>query len=216
MPRPNDTYFCSQCGTQLVPPPPRKKGKLWPPIFFMTLMMAVGIAIFIVTGSDATSPSATPWFSVEDGILYFDNELYTGDGQLEIPATVNGQQVTALSDGCFQDCDVLESVTLPDTLVSIGNRSFQNCDNLRGIKLTENVESIGPEAFYSCSSLEAIYIPESVGSIGINAFSACFQLKHVFFTGDREDWTALYPQYISRDTQIYSVSGPDADSYTPI
>lgn len=215
MPRPNGVNFCHRCGTPLATTAP-KKGKLWPPIVFMVVMLVVGSIIFAVTVTPTPQPSDTPWFAIKDGTLSFDPDLYTGGPQLEIPETVNGQTVTALSDECFANCDELETVILPDTLLSIGDQAFMGCDNLHGIKLTEQITSIGSEAFYNCSSLEAIYIPESVESVGIHAFSACLRLEHIFFAGDLTAWMELYPQYISNDTQIYAVSGPDADSYTPL
>lgn len=216
MPRPNDIRFCSQCGTELLAPPKQKKGKLWPPIVFMAVMVAVGCVCFALTRPEESQPSSTPWFSVEDGVLSFDAELYTGSSVLEIPDTVDGETVTALADGCFQEYSPLETVILPDTLEVIGNQAFLGCENLRGIKLTENVEAIGHEAFYNCPSLEAIYIPGSVDTVGTNAFSACFNLKHVFFVGDLEEWRTLYPQNMGNNTQIYEVSGPNADSYAPL
>lgn len=213
MPRPNDAKFCRQCGTELLPPPKKKKGKLWPPIVFMAVMLAVGCVCFALTAPEDPQPSATPWFAVEDGVLSFDAEAYTGGPVLEIPATVDGKTVTALAQGCFQDCDELETVILPDTLQSIGDDAFLGCESLRGIKLTENVETIGQKAFYNCPSLEAVYIPESVNSVGKNAFSGCFNLEHVFFDGDQNDWAAIYPQNIGSNATIYQVSGPEADSY---
>lgn len=216
MPRPNDIHFCRQCGAELTAPEKPKKGKLWPPILFMVVMVVVGSIIFATSQPVQSQPSPAPWFTVENGVLSFQSELYQGDSQLEIPASVDGQTVTALADGCFQGCTSLEMVILPDTLERIGDYAFLGCESLRGIKLTEKVTFIGREAFYNCPALEAIYIPESVQSVGVNAFSACFALEYVFYAGDLEGWMEIYPQYINSDTRIYTVSGPDADSYAPI
>lgn len=216
MPRPNDALFCRQCGGPLIQPPEPKKGKLWPALLFMAVMVAVGCWVFMVAPAEQPRQTPNSWFTVENGILFFQQENYTGGAELEIPSTVDGQTVTALSDRCFMECDTLETVVLPESLRSIGEQAFMGCDSLRGIKLTEQVESIGAEAFYNCPALEAIYIPESVRFIGVNAFSACFQLRHLFYCGDLEGWTALYPYYINSKAQIYGVSGPEADSYAPL
>lgn len=215
MPRPNGVNFCDRCGTPLVTTAP-KKGKLWPPILFMAVMLVVGCIIFAATVTPAPKPSNTPWFTIEDGTLSFDPDLYTGSPQLEIPDTVSGQPVTALSDKCFWNCADLEEIILPDNLISIGERAFEGCVSLRGIKLPEQVQSVGSEAFYDCTALEAIYIPASVETMGVDSFYGCSQLEHIFFAGDLRDWMELYPQYINKDTQIYGVSGPDADSYAPL
>ncbi len=216
MPRPNDIRFCRQCGAELIHPHTPKKGRIWPPILFMVVMIVVGSVIFASSQPALSQPSPTPWFTVENGVLSFHPELYQGDAQLEIPSTIDGQTVTALADGCFQGCTGLEMVILPDSLERIGGYAFLGCEDLRGIKLTEKVTFIGQEAFYNCPALESIYIPASVQSVGVNAFSACFALDHVFYAGDLDGWMELYPQYINSDTKIYAVSGPDADSYSPL
>ena len=216
-PRPNDPVFCGECGTPLIAPPKPKQGKLWPPLLFLAVMFTIGCVVFALTYTpDNIAPSADPWFSINDGVLSFDETLYTGDGKLVIPESIDGQTVTALSDDCFQDCDLITSVTLPDSLTSIGKNAFADCDYLRGIKLTESITSIGSGAFADCDSLEAIYIPASVNSIGRDAFSDCDVLRNIFFVGDLVAWKQLYPQYIGADTEIFTVSGPNAESYSPM
>ena len=214
MPRPNDPCFCSECGTPLIAPPARKKGKIWPPILFMVVMLTVGSVLFALTKTD-TPTSKTPWFTIEDGVLYFNPEKYTGGPTVKIPATVNGETVTTLSAGCFQNCDDLVFVELPDTLTAIGGNAFSNCDKLRGVKLPENVRRIGSRAFANCGSLEAIYVPKAVTAIGTDAFLGCDSLQHIFFVGNHLQWSTLYPDRINSMTEIYTVSGPDAETFSP-
>ncbi len=47
---------------------------------------------------------------------------------------------------------------------------FEGCTDLTSITIPESVTSIGDEAFYGCSNLTTITIPESVTSVGGNAF----------------------------------------------
>ncbi len=186
-PRPNDIMRCSVCGSELVPLSQPKKGRLWPPALLLAVMLLVGVAVFLMTRAPS---SQTPWFTVEDGVLSFDQARYTGGSVLEIPATVDGQTVTAIGTGAFQDCDCL-----------------------RGIKLPESLTVIEDRAFYNCDKLEAIYVPGNTHTIQQDAFSGCERLIHIFYAGDLKDWQALYPQTITKETQIYTVSGPDAQEY---
>ena len=57
----------------------------------------------------------------------------------------------------MQSCEHLESVSLPNTLKSIGHDAF-NCSNLSYVEVPESVESIGAEAFYTNSEQIDIYI----------------------------------------------------------
>lgn len=208
MPRPNDVRFCKECGTALIMP---KKGKLWPPMIIMVCMLLIGTIVFVAT---RTTGPVTPWFTIEDGVLYYDDTLYTGSSVLQIPATVDGQTVEQIGPDSFRDCDTITEVILPDTVHTIQAGAFQDCDALVCVKFPESLVSIEENAFYGCGDLEAIYIPEAVQTIGQDAFSRCISLEHIFFVGDASDWKDLYPQTINAATQIYTVSGPDATGYT--
>lgn len=213
IPRPNDPHFCSQCGTQLVTLSPTKKGRILPPIIFMVIMLIIGTTVFFVFAP--TSRSSTPWFTVVNGELHFDETLYTGGSELTVPSTIDGQIVTSLSEYCFYGCTELTTINLPNTIERIGSGAFSDCTSLRGIKLPEGVDTIGQEAFYGCSALEALYIPGSVRSIGTNALQDCPKLRHIFIVGDSEHFNSIYSQNLSPQTKIYSVSGPDAENYFP-
>jgi hypothetical protein len=217
MPRPDDPTFCSECGTALIPLPKPQKGRLWPPVLFMAVMLTVGCIIFAFTWKDNSSaPASAPWFSMENGELYFDALTYLGGDVLTIPESVNGQTVTAISDSCFQDCDFLTEVIFPDSVTTIGDNAFEDCDGLQGVKLPESITAIGTYAFYDCDALEAIYIPGSVDTIGGFAISDCDALRHIFFVGNRAKWNEVYPGTLDSKTTIYAVSGPDANSFHPI
>ena len=84
---------------------------------------------------------------------------WNGDkSELVIPATIDGKKVAAIGDGAFYapyyDHYGLTSVTIPDSVTSIGDFAFE-----------------------ACPSLISITIPNSVTSIGINPFNYCKKLK---------------------------------------
>jgi len=71
------------------------------------------------------------------------------------------------------------SITIPNSMTSIGNEAFKNCSGLTSITIPESVTSIGEYAFYGCSGLTSITIPNNVTSIGRYAFNGCFGLVSV-------------------------------------
>ncbi len=79
----------------------------------------------------------------------------------------------------FKKCTQLSSVTIPDSVLAIGDYAFDNCTALMKITFGKNLESIGYAAFNSCSFLMGVTIPDSVTYIGGYAFYSCDTLVKV-------------------------------------
>lgn len=82
--------------------------------------------------------------------------------------------VTAIPIEMFLGCTALTSITIPDSVVEIGNHAFSG-SGLTSITIPDSVTSIGQNAF-SGSGLTSITIPDSVKTIGDSAFEGCKDL----------------------------------------
>jgi hypothetical protein len=56
----------------------------------------------------------------------------------------------------------LTSITLPNTVTTIGDAAFKECTSLTSITLPDSVTTIGQSAFYGCHSLTYISVPASL------------------------------------------------------
>lgn len=92
---------------------------------------------------------------------------------------INGGTSIPAYDGGFYNCKNLTSVTIPDSITSIGAGAFSGCENLTTIRLPSNITEISSHTFNECKSLKSIIIPDSVTSIGDGAFSRCESLNNV-------------------------------------
>ncbi len=79
----------------------------------------------------------------------------------------------------FKNCVNLESIIMPNSLISIGDYSFFNCKKLYEVNIPNNVNRIGCWAFFNCSNLREVYFPNHILSIGEYAFSKCSKLKEI-------------------------------------
>ena len=58
------------------------------------------------------------------------------------------------------------SVTIPDSVTSIGVGAFYGCSSLTSVSIPDSVMSIGPGAFYKCSNLiNVIFEGKTLGEV---------------------------------------------------
>lgn len=60
----------------------------------------------------------------------------------------------SISDDAFSKCNKLTSITIPESVKTIGARAFSGCSSLTNITIPLSLKSIGEDAFWGCSSLK--------------------------------------------------------------
>ena len=86
------------------------------------------------------------------------------------------QSVTSIGDYAFSRCEKMDSLTINDAATSIGSWAFDECYKLTTLSLGKNITTIGDYAFLDCHKLDNVTIPQSVTSIGKSAFYRCYAL----------------------------------------
>ena len=100
-------------------------------------------------------------------------------GDLIIPSILGGYPVAAIADLAFSNNSKLTSVTIPDSVTSIGHSAFRGSVNLQSVTIAGGVETIADEAFGGCTALTNVVLPNTLISFGIWVFSGCTALTGV-------------------------------------
>ncbi|MBQ8790404.1 MAG: leucine-rich repeat protein [Ruminiclostridium sp.] len=144
--------------------------------FLLSIATFVTMAVLCVVSAGAESYNGFEYSVLTDGTVSITS--YTGGNSVvEIPSVIDGKTVTVIADKAFYGQRSLASVTMPDTITTLGNEVFNCCESLETVSLSDALTSIGEKAFYECISLKSIYIPYNVKTIGDYAFYFCERLS---------------------------------------
>ena len=116
-----------------------------------------------ITCNDYTSEQGF-CYTISDSIVTITG--YTGmDIDIVIPSTIDGLPVSSIGTDAFRYCTGLTSVTIPDSVTSIGSYAF-SYSGLSNVIMPDSIIEIGVGSFSNCPTLTEIDIPNSVTSIG--------------------------------------------------
>jgi hypothetical protein len=105
------------------------------------------------------------------------NNAFRNCGGLET-ITIS-DSVTTIGTNAFDGCRSLTDITIPDSVTRIDNYAFNGCSVLVSIIIPDNVTIIGTYVFQNCNSLESVTIGNKVTTIGNYAFNGCSVLASI-------------------------------------
>ena len=120
--------------------------------------------------------------------------------------------VTTIGMAAFWWCTSLESIDIPDSVNTIEQMAFGVCTSLKSVTLPKNLERIRFRCFMH-TGLEIVTIPASVKAIKADAFSTCEKLDNICFAGTTEQWQqiALEDSWCNSNTPAKIVHCTDGD-----
>ena len=119
---------------------------------------------------------------------------------ITVPTKLNRRKVTGLGESSFSGiyssdhpknynlrsfCNQIQSVTIPESVTSIGKSAFEHCSKLDSLTINGVATSmIGAYAFNGCTSLTSLSLVGSFQTIGDYAFAYCTSLTSLLLTGN--------------------------------
>lgn len=114
---------------------------------------------------------------------------------IKIPSELGGHPVTGLGEYSFAAnpydghqgnplCSKIRSVTIPQSVTSIGKRAFDGCSALTTLSLGEKIKTIGNYAFEGCTNLNPLTIKGPITSMGNYAFAGSTYLTSLTLYDD--------------------------------
>ena len=123
---------------------------------------------------DLTIPESVEFYGKEYPVTSIRSYAFSGSdisGSLTI-----GNSVKTIGKSAFEQCSGFTgSLTIPNSVTTIGDNAFKDCRGFNGsLTIGNSVQTIGDYAFRFCSGLTgSLIIPGSVTSIGRLAFYYC-------------------------------------------
>lgn len=112
-------------------------------------------------------------------------------GDLVIPPVVNGIVVKQIADKAFFENKNLKSVTLPNTLESIGEAAFRDCDLVEVI-IPGSVTLIVGDAFSHNKSLTTVtFLGDKPKMSHDKVFYFCLNVEHIYYLSGKTGWNGF-------------------------
>lgn len=144
-------------------------------VFCLSLII-IAVTAFIIThwNSKYILESTEQGYSIKSFQLGLSD-----DSCVEVPDTIDGKRIVAVSDKAFANNSKIKKVVLPDSIMHIGDAAFKGCSFLENITLGNNMKTIGSAAFKNCYSLSNIKLPDGLVKLNGEAFENCKALNTI-------------------------------------
>lgn len=106
----------------------------------------------------------------------FESRVVDGTAKSSLTSITIPNTVTTIGNGVFKNC-VFTSITIPNSVTSMGTSVLYGCKKLTSFVVPSGITELGASMFNGCEKLSSVTLPDSLVSIGASVFYGCSALK---------------------------------------
>lgn len=100
-------------------------------------------------------------------------------GKTSLTSITMPNSINSIGIQAFLGCSGLTNITIPNSVISVGSEAFRLCSGLNSVIIGNAATSIGQLAFQNCSSLTNLTLDDNLATIGSAAFYGCNKLVNL-------------------------------------
>ena len=128
------------------------------------------------------------------------------DPVIKVPEMAGGLTVVAIDNNALYNSSSIQTITLPNTIKSIGAWAFAGDSSLTSINIPASVEYVGESAFNS-TGLSSAHVSAKMADWGMSLYQGCFNMQNITFD---EDVTVIPERIFFNCERLKSVTLPES------
>ena len=124
---------------------------------------------------------------IPESVTHIGGRAFTNCHSL-VDITVIGGNLNKIGYGAFSDCQNLRNVVIGEGVTILENRVFER-SGIKKITLPDSVVTLGESVFYGCEKLEEIHFGKSFEAFGELSFYNCLKLNKITISTENEHYS---------------------------
>ena len=170
------------------------------------------VSITSYSGVDGTVSSNTNFPANEMPTYSF---CFTdGTGKTHLKSITLPNSITSIGSTAFQNCTGLTNIIIPNSVTSIGSSSFWGCSNINNLILGTSVTNVGNAALFMCSKLTTVTLPASLSTIGGESFGNQWAVKEYIVDSNNQNFSSVNGVLFNKDKTTLILFPKNANTTT--
>ncbi|MBE6593643.1 MAG: leucine-rich repeat domain-containing protein [Ruminococcaceae bacterium] len=115
------------------------------------------------------------------GNAFSESQYDEEDGIPRLERVLIPESVTSIAHHAFAECESLQSIKLPDSLITLDSNAFEGCEKANALYIGNKVQKIAKAAFAGCKNIQVVYLPDTLTEMSAGVFQDCKMLGKVDF-----------------------------------